>query len=111
MSRHKPCGTPLMKIAKIRTGNTTVKPHKIFAYQLLETAVTNLINRKGFTDLCEQWRTRSESIPDGLLCDIYDSQIWQDFQTVNGSKLLESRFNICFTLNVDWFQPFTHTCK
>ena len=111
LSRRKPCGLSLMKIAKTRTGKTTVKPYKVFAYQPLENAITNLVNRNGFLNACEQWRTRSQSIPVGILGDIYDGKVWQEFKTVDGSKFLESSFNICFTLNVDWFQPFTRTRK
>ena len=86
LSRRTPCGISLMKLAKTRTGKTTVKPYKVFAYQPLEKAITNLINRKGFIDVCDQWRTRSCSIPDGLLGDIYDAKMWEEFQAADGSN-------------------------
>ena len=46
LSRHKPCGMPLMKISKTRTGKTTIKPYKVSAYQPLEKDITNLINKR-----------------------------------------------------------------
>lgn len=110
-SKRKPCGTYLMKIAKTRTGTTTLRPHKVYAYQPLKTALTNLVNRTGFLDVCEQWRSRCETIPNGLLCDIFDGQVWKEFQTIDGSEFLKAPFNFAFTLNTDWFQPYSHTRK
>ena len=31
--------------------------------------------------------------------------------TVDGVDFLKSRFSLCFTLNIDWFQSFVHTRK
>ena len=110
-SKRQPCDAFLMKTVKTRSGKTTVKPYKVFAYQPLETAVTNLANRTGFIDLCENWRERWNPGPDGVMCDIYDGHVWKDFQKVGGLSFLESKFSWCFTLNVDFFQPFSHTRK
>ena len=110
-SKRLPCGALLMKTVKTRSGKKTVKPHKIFAYQPLKTAVTSLANRRGFIDLCEKWRERFNSTPDGVMYDIYDGQVWNDFLRVCGKPFLESSFSWCFTLNFDFFQPFSHTRK
>jgi len=107
-----PCGAYLMRSAKTRTGKTTVKPYKIYAYQPLKQAVTNLLNREGILDQFYQRGNRNEPLPEGLLCDIYDGLIWQHFQESSESNnLLASRYNIAFTLNTDWFQPFSKTRK
>ena len=99
-----------MKTVKTRNGKMTVKPYKVFAYQPLKTAVSRLANRKGFIDLCEKWRTRVNA-PDGVMYDIYDGQLWKDFQVVDGDPFLESKFSWSFSLNVDFFQPYSHTRK
>lgn len=78
---------------------------------LRKAAVTNLANRRGFVDLCEKWRERWNSVPDGVMYDIYDGRMWREFQRVCGKSFLESSFTWCFTLNVDFFQPFSHTRK
>lgn len=44
-------------------------------------------------------------IPDTYLADIYDGRVWSDFQS---SGFLEVPFCYLLTLNVDWYQPFTH---
>ena len=110
-SKRSPCNAYLMKTVKTRTGKTMVKPYKVFAYQPLKAAVTNLANRRGFVDLCEKWRERWNSVPDGVMYDIYDGRMWREFQRVCGKSFLESSFTWCFTLNVDFFQPFSHTRK
>jgi len=112
MSKRMPCGAYLTKVVKQRNTQLTIfKPHKVFVYQPLKEAVTNLVKRKGFLEQCERWRERDKFVADGILGDIYDAQIWKDFQTVGGTKFLDSSFNLGFTLNVDWFQPFTRTRK
>jgi len=111
LSGRLPCGAYLMRSAKTRTGKATVKPCKVYAYQPLNQAVTDLLNREGILDQFYQSSSRNEPLPEGLLCDIYDGEVWKHFQTENGSNLLRSRFNIAFTLNTDWFQPFSKTRK
>ena len=49
--------------------------------------------------------SRKPLIPDAHLADIYDGRVWSDFQS---SGFLEAPFCYLLTLNVDWFQPFTH---
>lgn len=38
-----------------------------------------------------------------------DGKIWQDFMNVDGIPFLSVPFNFALQINVDWFQPFTHT--
>lgn len=110
-SRRTPCGAFLMKSGRGRSGNIILEPYKTFAYQSLKVAISNLVNRRGFLEQCEHWRARCATLPDGLLGDIYDAQIWKNFMTVDGMNFSGSKFNICLGLNVDWFQPFTCTRK
>lgn len=56
---------------------------------------------------CEAWRTQPHQ--DGVYKDIYDGQMWKDFQTPGGTPFLSLPYNFGFHLNVDWFNPFTHT--
>lgn len=109
VSQRKQCKTYLMKSFRTSTSFNKVKPYKVFAYQSLKKAMTNLLNTNGFLENCEHWRSRK--VPSGYLSDIYDGLVWQEFQVVDGIKFLETKYNFCFTLNLDWFQPFTHTRK
>ena len=109
VSQRKQCEAYLMKNYCTSTSFNKVKPFKVFAYQSLKKAMTNLLNTDGFLGNCEHWRSRK--VPSGYLSDIYDGLVWQEFQVVDGIKFLETKYNFCFTLNLDWFQPFTHTRK
>jgi hypothetical protein len=59
--------------------------------------------KKNFASSCEKWRERH--MEDGILADVYDGQLWKDFQTVNGKDVLKNRRNYGFLLNFDFFQP------
>ena len=40
-----------------------------------------------------------------LLADVYDGNLWREFQTVNGMPFLQKPRNYGFMLNFDFFQP------
>lgn len=40
--------------------------------------------------------------------DIYDGQVWKDFQVVSGQPFLSGPYGLGL-INVDWFQPYKHT--
>lgn len=111
ISQWRPCGTYLMKNGKTRNENIILRPFKIYAYQSLKTAMKNLVNRPGFLDQCQQWRARCNTVPENLLGDIYDARVWREHVDLDGINFLQSHYNFCFTINVDWFQPFTRTRK
>ena len=103
LSRRKECGTLLLR--KVRSGrNFKLVPIKAYPYQPLHVSLGRLVQREGFVDTCEQWRHRQLSVPPGYYGDVYDGQVWRDFQ-----NFLSYPFCYMVTLNVDWFQPFTHT--
>ena len=52
------------------------------------------------------WRKRE--VAEGLLADVYDGNLWTEFQTVNGTTFLEKPRNHGFMLNFDFFQPMKH---
>ena len=106
-SKQLPCGAVLMKTIRSRTDNTYIQPFKVYPYQSLKVALQRLILRDKLLDICEHWRTRI--VPPGYLYDIYDGQTWQDFLSDNG--FFQSMYNLCLTINIDWFQPFSHTRK
>ena len=49
--------------------NNSVMPLRLSLQKLLDTPE--------FLDFCEQWRTRNRT--EGVLSDVYDGKIWQDF--------------------------------
>ena len=44
-----------------------------------------------------------------VIVDIYDARIWQEFQLIKGDHFLDMEYLFAFIVNVDWFQPYTHT--
>ena len=72
-----------------------------------QSIVIRLLLHPTFVDQCELWRTRKAKPRE--FCDVYDEQIWKDFQSFNGKPFLSLPFNFALQLNVDWFQPFIHT--
>ena len=49
------------------------------------------------------------SAPQGTIKDIYDGNIWKEFQFYKGNAFLNQPYSLGLILNVDWFQPFSHT--
>ena len=101
-SRRVNCGAILLKKVKTGRGYKLV-PNKVYPYQPLSKSLTYLIQKEGFLDSCEMWRNRVAS--DTHLIDIYDGRVWSEYQT---HGFLQSPFCYLLTLNIDWFQPFTH---
>lgn len=99
----QPCRAPLLKKVKSGKGHKLI-PIKVFPYMPIRNSLQALVKRPGFLTACESWRNRRISAL--YLCDIYDGQIWRDFET---SNFLSSPMSYLVTLNVDWFQPFLHT--
>ena len=105
-SQRKPCGSSLLRLVKTKKG-TLLRPWKIYCYRSLVSSLKQLLAKPNYINLCEQWRQRS-SIGD-LLGDVYDGQVWKDFQYFNGKPFLASPYSLVLSLNTDWFQPYTHT--
>lgn len=101
LQRRRPCGTRLLKL---NSGNSKYYPRKSYCYKSLFESLTLLCKRKGFLT---SWRLRE--IPKNVLCDIYDGQIWKDFQFVNGQPFLAVPHNMALLFNIDWFRPYKHT--
>ena len=107
---NQPCGELLMKSVKGRSGISILRPYKVFPYQSVKEAIKNLISRNGFLENCEHWKTRQHTIPSGMLGDVYEGKVWREFHE-EFFQQSQAHYNLCLTINVDWFQPFTHTSK
>lgn len=99
----KQCNSQLLH--ELKWGKRTVHyPQKSFVCKSILATLAEMIKRPGFLADCEHWRSRS--VPDGIYADIYDGQVWKDFQEHNGRPFLSANNNFALMLNVDWFQPF-----
>ena len=97
-SRRKECGNLLLK--KVRSGRLV--PIKAYPYQPLHRSLGRLVQRKGFVEACEQWRDRQVSIPGQYYGDVYDGQVWKEYETNRAfQRFLSFPFCYMVTLNVD----------
>ena len=68
----------------------------------IESSLQRFLQRPSFYTLCQEWRHRSTK--DGLLCDVYDGQIWKEFEVYKGMPFLSEPFTFGLMINIDWFQ-------
>ena len=108
-SRRKPCGELLLKSVHFVSGKKLLYPIKVYAYKSLKESLQSLLLRPNFYSCCQEWRIQSEFSLSGCLEDIYAGNIWNDYQQCMGSPFLSEPYSLAFVLNVDWFQPYTHT--
>lgn len=106
-SRRLPCGERLLSEITLKNGKKKHYPRKYYCYKPICESLALLAKRQGFLKACESWRLRR--IPPNSLCDIYDGQIWKDFQYIDNIPFLAIPHNLALMLNIDWFSPFKHS--
>ena len=107
-SRRKECGAQLVRRVQHKK-RVSLVPLRVLCYNSIITSLQRLVTQPNFLRICEHWKTREND--NDLLGDIYDGQIWKDFQYVDGRPFLASRCGIALCMNVDWFQPFERTTE
>ena len=105
----EPCGAPLLREVLLSKGKRALRPFKQFCYHSTIESLKDFVQRPGILQQLNAWKGRRAG--HGILDDVYDGRIWQDFQIVDGSPFLSDENDICLGLimNVDWFQPFDAT--
>ena len=78
-------------------------PHKIYCYKSL---TSSLLLSSEFVHNCNHWRNRASS---RFVRDLYDGKLWKQFLNVSGTPFLSDPFSYGLVLNIDWFQPYSHT--
>ena len=83
-------------------------PEKVFSYIPLEVPLHNILSRPGILESCGAWKSRVSTVSgdERLLRDIYDGNVIHE-QAVQSD--MTGTLPVFLALNVDWFQPFTHT--
>ncbi|XP_070537876.1 uncharacterized protein [Ptychodera flava] len=100
--QRRPCGAFLMKTVRGKNGAEYLYPKRLFCYRSIKETLQELLKRPGFLQKCQEWKQRD--IPDGILADVYDGRVWQEFMPKDRSD-----HAFAAMLNVDWFQPYKHT--
>ena len=109
LRRRQPCGSLLLKTVEIfSSGKKLLLPFKIYCYHSLKTSLKNLLSRQDFVSSCSLWKSQQTTDSDDILY-IYSGRIWKEFKQFNGVPFLDAEYSFAFILNIDWFQPYTHT--
>ena len=96
-----------MKTMKCSGGKTVLYPRMIFTYKSILESLQEMLNRPGFSEKCELWRSLPHQ--DVIYTDIYEGDIWKEFQNPNGAPFLSVCNSFAFQMNIDWFKPFIRT--
>jgi hypothetical protein len=104
--KKKICGAALLTKVTLKDGKSNFYPIKYYCYNSIINSLEKLVQRKGIPEKCELWRERK--INNGDMADVYDGQLWKDFQTVDRKDFLKAPRNYGFMLNFDFFQPMKH---
>ena len=97
---------PLLKSIVSHSGQAKLYPHMVYCFSSLTVSIQNLVLRSGFVEYCESTR---KLVASSSLTDLYDGNIWKQFQNVDGQAFLSLPNNYGLLLNVDWFKPFEHS--
>ena len=81
-------------------------PFKVFSYKSIRQSLKKLLLRPGFADLCQYWKSRAVLME---LQDMYDGQVWKDFQNVSGKPFLSGSLGLGLMITIDCFQPYRRT--
>ena len=88
------------------SGRQILYPFKVFPYRPLTWSLQNLLLRPNISELCQHWKLAEAS---DIMRDVYDGQVWKDFQVVSGQPFLSGPYGLGLMVNVDWFQTYKHT--
>ena len=102
----KPCGTPLMKLIKIK-GTSNYSPRLLYCYRSIIKSLQEMLKQPAFLERCEAWRKRQ--VEEGTYSDVFDGKVWNDFLNPEGVPFLSLPYNYALQLNVDWFNPYERT--
>ena len=80
LSRRVACGCVLMKKQKTKKKSILI-PRKVYPYMSIIKSLEIILNRSGYLEKCEQWRSRGRSPVSEYLSDVYDGEVWKTFNT------------------------------
>jgi len=109
--RH-PCDSALLKPVEFSSGSTKLYPHSVYCYKSLKESLQTLLLKSDFVSNCQLWH--ENQIDEPILNNIYDGNIWKEFFNVTETPLINysfsaNKYSFGLSLNVDWFQPYSHT--
>lgn len=104
LGKAKHCNTKLVNKVILKNGITRFYPLKVYCWKSIISQLESILQREGFPDLCEHWRSRQ--VKELVLSDMYDGEVWKNFEWHDGTHFFDQERHYGLILNVDWFQPF-----
>ncbi|CAC5395776.1 unnamed protein product [Mytilus coruscus] len=105
VGRRRPCGEPLLKVVQLQA-TKKLYPFKTYCYKSIALTLSSCVQRPDFEEKCEIWRSRRQE--PGFLADVFDGNIWREFQSAEKNNFLKNKQNYEIMFNLDWFQPYEH---
>ena len=94
----------LVQEVQLSNNKTKFYPLKTYCYKNVINNIEQFLSRPDFEAECNKWRSRD--VIQNHIGDLYDGEIWREFQTYNNEPFLSQPNNYALMINVDWFQPF-----
>ena len=82
--RQKTCGAQLAQKIILKNGAVKFYAYKTYCYRSIIDSLETLLKRPGLEEQCEKWKSRK--IDNDLYADVYDGQIWKQFDNWKGNK-------------------------
>lgn len=100
------CGAKLTRKVFLNGGKEQYYPIYYYCFNSVINSLEKILQRKGVPESCELWRKRN--VPNNLMTDVFDGQLWTDFMCYKGVDFFKKPRNYGLMLNFDYFQPMKH---
>ena len=81
------CSASMVTRVTLQNGKTCFYPIRYYCARRIIEELEKFLLLKNFPSNCELWRNRE--MRGGVLADVYDGNLWREFQTVNGTPFLQ----------------------
>ena len=103
----KPCGYRLLKSVELIDKRKIFYPCLTYCYLGLKVSLEMLFMRPGFSELISA-NFNANVISQEKMSDVYQGQVWSEFQEYNNEPLLAYPYSLGLMMNFDFFQPYKH---
>ena len=97
------CNAIIVTRVTLQNGKLCFYPIKYYCTNSIIAELQKFVQWQNFASNCELWRKRE--VGEQILADVYDGNLWKEFQTVDGADFLKKPRIYSFMLNFDFFQP------
>lgn len=98
------CDATLVQEVILSNNKSKFYPFKTYCYKNIIDNLEQFLSRPDFENACNKWRSRD--VIQNNVGDLYDGDIWREYQRYNGEPFLSQPNNYALMINVDWFQPY-----